>query len=426
MTGSVPVEALVLLGATPWEGPLVAGLAHPASRVTIARRCLDTADLLAAASAGLGRVAVLGSGAPRLDADVLDRVRSLGLAVVGVVGEGDDDAARRLARWGAVAVVTVDPTDIGRAVREVAAAARSASAPVAAAAPGHDGDTEADAAGAGRVVAVWGPAGAPGRTSVAVALADEAARGGAEVLLVDADTWAPSVSVVLGLLDDGAGLASACRRSLGGGLDVEALAVLARQVRPGLRVLPGLPRAGRWNEVRGAALADVLRVGRSLADLVVVDCGSSLEADEELVFDTEAPRRNAATFAALESADVVVAVGTADPVGLVRIVSGLSELGDVVPGSDVRVLVTRLRESLVGRRGAAAVADALHRHAGVDAVWCVPDDRDAYDAAVRRGATLAEVAPSSPARTALRSAALELLRDLRAGTARPAEAQRAR
>jgi len=156
----------------------------------------------------------------------------------------------------------------------------------------------------------------------------------------------------------------------------------------------------------------VLAVARSMVDLVVVDCGFSIEADEELVFDTDAPRRNAATFAALESADVVVAVGSADPVGLVRIVSGLSDLRDVLPGADVRVLVTRLRESLVGKRGKAAVADALHRHARVDSVWCVPDDRPAYDAALRGGSTLAEVAPSSPARLVLRGVAAELLRDL--------------
>ena len=411
MSGSVagPVDVLVLLGPTPWEGPLVAGLAHPASRVAIARRCLDTADLIAAASAGLGRVAVVGAVAPRLDADVLDRLRSQGLAVVGVVDDGDDEAGRRLSRWGAEAVVAVVPADLGVAVRAIATAARAASAP-AVATPVADVADEDDVGG--RVVAVWGPAGAPGRTSVAVAIADEAARAGIDVLLVDADTWAPAMSVVLGLVDDGAGLASACRRSLGGGLDVGALSLLSREVRPGLRVLPGLPRAGRWNEVRGAALADVLRVARSLAGLVVVDCGFSLEADEELVFDTEAPRRNAATFAALESADVVVAVGSADPVGLVRIVGGLSELGDVVPGCEVRVLVTRLREGVVGRRGRAAVADALHAHAGVDSVWTVPDDRAAYDVALRRGATLAEVAPSSPARAALRSVALELVRDL--------------
>lgn len=408
---------LVLLGPTPWEGPLVAGLAHPGSRVSIARRCLDTADLLASAAAGLGGVALVGADAPRLDADVLDRLRAAGLSVVGVVGAGDDEAARRLARWGAGAVVEVDPDALGTAVRAVAAAVAGSAAPR----PATDAPVTPDGTGkdprpggaAGRVVAVWGPAGAPGRTSVAVGVADEAARDDIDVLLVDADTWAPSVSVVLGIVDDGAGLASACRRALSGGLDAGGLATLCREVRPGLRVLPGIPRAGRWTEVRGVALAEVLSVARSLVDLVVVDCGFSLEADEELVFDTDAPRRNAATFAALESADLVVAVGGADPVGLVRLVAGLAELDDVVPGADVRVLVTRLRESVAGRRAGAAVCEAVHRHAGVEVSWTVPDDRTAYDAAVRSGSTLAEVASSSPARAALRSVALELSRDLR-------------
>jgi Mrp family chromosome partitioning ATPase len=385
----------------------VAGLAHPSSRLTIERRCLDTADLVAAAEAGRGRVALVGADAPRLDADVVRRVRDVGLVVVGLVTAGDDDAAQRLRRWGADAVVHVEANDLGTAVLAISTAVARAGAP----APGPDEGT-LEELGGGAVIGVWGPAGAPGRTSVAIAIADEAVRAGVSVLLVDADTWAPSVTVMLGVVDDGAGLASACRRALGGGLDTAALAALCRLVRPGFRVLPGLPRSGRWNEVRGAAMAEVLQVSRSLADLVVVDCGFSLEADEELVFDTEAPRRNGATFAVLEGADLVVAVGLADPVGLVRLVGGLSDLADVVPGLERRVLVTRLRESLVGRRGSAAVAEALHVHAGVDAVWCVPDDRSAYDAALRAGRTLADVSPSSPARSVLRGVTRELMRDL--------------
>jgi MinD-like ATPase involved in chromosome partitioning or flagellar assembly len=399
---------LLLLGPTPWEGPFVAGLAHPSSRVTIERRCLDTADLLACAESGLGRVALVGADAPRVDADVVRRLRGLGLAVVAVVAAGDDEAYSLMRRWGADAVVTVDRDELGAAVRMVAEALASVGLDdeEPAYADTVDGDVPRN------LVAVWGPTGAPGRTSVAVAVADEAARRGASVLLVDADTWGPSITLVLGMVDDGAGIASACRRALSGTLDVVALSSLAREVRPGFRVLPGLPRAGRWTELRAAAMSSVLELARLCADLVVVDCGFSLERDEELVFDTEAPRRNAATFAALEAADVVIAVGQADPVGLVRLVSGLVELDDVVPGVDRRVVVTRVRESMVGRRGEAAVAQALHRHGGVDLVTCVPDDRPAYDAALRSGRTLAEAAPASPARAVLRGLAAELVRDL--------------
>ena len=399
---------LVLLGPSPWEGPFVAALAHPASGVAIARRCLDTADLLASASAGLGAVALVGADAPRLDAEVLARLRTLGVPVIGLVAAGDADGARRLDHWGAADVVEADPADLGAAVRRLVAAVRSASSPATASAP-EDAD---EPHGVGRVVTVWGPPGAPGRTSVAVALADEAARLGVRVLLVDADTWAPSVPVVLGLVDDGPGLASACRRALAGTLDVDALAAVVRELRPGLLVLPGIPRAGRWTEVRGAALSEVLAVARGLADLVVVDVAAPLESDEELVFDTAAPRRNAAALVALEEADLVLAVGSADPVGLVRIVAGLSELTDAVRGIDVRVALTRVRQGSLGPRPGPAAAEALSRHAGVDQVLLVPDDRPAYDAALRDGRTLAEAAPSSPVRHALRGIAVEVLRDL--------------
>jgi MinD-like ATPase involved in chromosome partitioning or flagellar assembly len=397
---------LVLLGPSPWEGPLVAGLAHPACPVSIVRRCLDTADLVASAAAGLAGVALVGADAPRLDSDVVARVRSAGCAVIGVAAADDEDGAERLVRLGATGVVRLDPAELGAAVRGIARAVAAVEE------PGPAPEPEARSSAPGRLVAVWGPPGAPGRTSTALAIADEAARRGVRTLLVDADTWAPSVPVVLGLVDDGAGLSSACRRALGGSLDVAALAVLAREVRPDLLVLPGIARAGRWPEVRASALVEVLDVARRLADLVVVDCAAPIEQDEELVFDTDAPRRNAAALISLETADEVVVVGGCEPHALVRLVGALDELRDAVPGAHVRVVVSRLREGAVGRRPAAAVADALLRHAGVTDVTTVPDDRAAYDAALREGRTLAEVAPRSAARSALGGLAAELLRDL--------------
>ena len=117
-------------------------------------------------------------------------------------------------------------------------------------------------------------------------------------------------------------------------------------------------------------------------------------------------------------------MGAADPIGLVRLVGGLVELDDVVPGTDRRVVVTRVRESMVGRRGDAAVSAALHRH-GVDVVTCVPDDRAGYDAALRTGRTLAEAAPASPARAVLRGLAAELERDLGLGAREQVSAGRA-
>ena len=86
--------------------------------------------------------------------------------------------------------------------------------------------------GRGRVVAVWGPAGAPGRTTVAIGVADEAARLGVSTLLADADPYGGTVAHAVGLLDETAGLALASRDAAAGRLDTVRLAQRSRQLRP--------------------------------------------------------------------------------------------------------------------------------------------------------------------------------------------------
>ena len=56
---------------------------------------------------------------------------------------------------------------------------------------------------------VWGPTGAPGRTTLAIGLAAELAGSGLPTVLVDADTYGASVAQCLGLLDESSGLATA-------------------------------------------------------------------------------------------------------------------------------------------------------------------------------------------------------------------------
>ena len=172
---------------------------------------------------------------------------------------------------------------------------------------------------------------------------------------------------------------------------------IAPEVVPGLRVLTGLPKAERWPEVRAAALERVLELSRSLVQVVVVDCGFCLEDDEELSYDTVAPRRNEATLTSLAASDVVVAVGGADPVALQRFVRGLQELGTVPSGEPVPV-VNRVRSGAVGSRPESRIADSLLRFAGLTSVRFVPDDPGALDGALLAGRSLVEHAPDSPVR----------------------------
>lgn len=239
---------------------------------------------------------------------------------------------------------------------------------------------------------------------MAVNLAAELATPGHPVLLVDLDTYGASVAQVLAVLDEAPGVAAAARAADHGTLDRASLGALAPEVVPGLRVLTGMPRADRWPELREPAVRDVLAQCTELVPLTVVDTGFCLEADEELSFDTTAPRRNGATLAALDVADEVVVVGTGDPVGLQRLVRGLDEVRGHTTAPCTTV-VTRVRPGPVGRTPERRVREALERFAGVTDAVLVAEDQSGVDAALLQGRTLAEARSASPARDGIRELA---------------------
>ncbi|WP_353950790.1 hypothetical protein V6K52_14275 [Knoellia sp. S7-12] len=256
-------------------------------------------------------------------------------------------------------------------------------------------DTDTGELGRARITAVWGPTGAPGRTTIAVTLAADLASRGVRTLLIDLDTWGASVAQALALIDEAPGVAAAARASEQGTLDRASLSRVAPEVSSGLRVLTGIPKPERWPELRAAAVEDVLEKSRGLVDHVVVDCGFSIEDDEELSYDTAAPRRNATTLTALEASDSLVVVGGADPIGLQRLVRAVQDVG-VVPSPEPIIVVNKVRASATGAKPEKAIADVLGRFAGLEAPLFVPWAPDECDAALLTGRSLVESAPAAP------------------------------
>lgn len=257
----------------------------------------------------------------------------------------------------------------------------------------------------GEVTAVWGPAGAPGRTAVAIAIAAELAAAGRSVALADADTHAASIAPALGLLDEAPGFAAACRLAGLDALDAAELDRVAQVHRSRLgafRVLTGLGRPSRWPELPADRVRATLVATRSWVEHTVVDVAASIEEDEELSSDLVAPRRNAATLAALRAADRVVVVGSADPIGLSRLLHAHADLLEAIDPPEVVVVVNRVRASAIGMNPQGQIRQTLLRFGGIDDPVLVPDDRAAFDAALLGGETLADAAPRSPARTAVR------------------------
>lgn len=253
----------------------------------------------------------------------------------------------------------------------------------------------------GRVIAVWGAGGAPGRTTLAIELACELARDGRRVGLVDADSHAPSVAIASGLADEGPGFAAACRQAERGALSVAELTRIAVPLGE-VDVLTGINRVGRWPELGQVRVTAALEACRSWVDDTVVDVAAALDSDEEIVSDLDGPRRNAATLAALGAADLVVAVVAADPVGISRFVRAYPELRAAAGAASVRVVVNKTRRGPLGIDAHGQVRRTLERFAGVGEVWFVPWDGKATDAAMLTARPVAHSSPRSALTAAVR------------------------
>ena len=264
----------------------------------------------------------------------------------------------------------------------------------------------------GTVIAVWGPAGAPGRTSMAICLAAELAATGVTVALADVDTHSGSIAPALGLLDEAPGFAAACR--LAGadaltGLELERIGQRYLTARGSFWVLTGIGRPSRWPELSGERVTAAIASCREWVDYTILDTGASLENDEEISSDLFAPRRNGATIAALRAADEVVAVGTADPVGLSRFLRAHVDLVETIDTDRITVLMNKLRASAIGPGASGQVRQTLQRFGGIANPVLVPHDQAAFDAAILTGRTILDVAPKSPAATAVAALVRERL-----------------
>jgi MinD-like ATPase involved in chromosome partitioning or flagellar assembly len=373
---------MVAAGAA-WESRALGVLADEPD-VMVLKRCVDVDDLLAVATAGQAEVAVVGLDAPGLDAPAVDHLHRHGVRPVAVApGSGPAGAASDAARLHAsrIGVATLI------AEGELAALPEAVATDEGPDPDRVDGDAAEDPegrpGGRHRVVVVWGPRGAPGRTTVACALAGELATRGRPTVLVDADPRGGTVAQQLGVLDEVSGLLSAARLSVAGVLE-EGFGGVQRRLRDHLTVVTGLPRADRYVEVRPGVVEHLLETA-ARESAVVVDVGSDLD-DERVGDPTARPGRSSLTLEALGVADEVVVVGAADPVGLSRLARGLVELREVTGGRPVRVVVNRNRSTLGWSE--REVAGMVEGFARVSGLHFLPDDRAAVDRALVAGREL--------------------------------------
>ncbi len=392
---------ILALAGLPQEPELVK--AASGAGLTVVRRCVDAVDLLGAAAVDSSCPVIVSASLPRISADIVtrlgDRVR-IGLAADALSGD-------RLTRLGIEPVLSTAPTPelTMQQVADVCRALEARRTPLAADVPADPPratepidvpglSATAAAAGAGAVMAVWGPMGAPGRTTVAIGVAEALARDGARVCLVDADTYAPSVTLALGLVEETSGLTLACRSAEAGSLSVSGLTALTMSMPDGRwRVLGGIARIDRWADLRPAGLDRLWPVARSAFDVVIVDTGFCLETDESP--GAWGRQRNAAARSALAEADRILAVADDSALGAARLLSAWPQVAAVAAGTPVTVIRNR------AAGGGGQWREVVSSRVEADRILDVPHDPRALRACWSSGRSLGEAGRRSPVRRAL-------------------------
>ena len=201
---------------------------------------------------------------------------------------------------------------------------------------------------------------------MAANIAGELAAEGKSVLLVDADSYGASIAAVLGLLDEAAGLAQACRLADQGLLDAEALLEGGHAGGHQARDLPGPDRDHPGGPVdRTPGSSTVAGAGARQGDRRRRRWWTPASASR--------PTRNSASTrwpragtlqrcAAWNWRTLFSPSGAADPVGVPRLVRGLAELELAVPQASPVVVLNKVRAAAVGRSPERQLRDAWERY----------------------------------------------------------------
>jgi Mrp family chromosome partitioning ATPase len=386
------VRVVTCAGGAAWEAPLVQGLQRRELGVDVVRRCVDHGELLGIALRDRPHAAIVSAELPWLDRELVGSLHDAGVTVIAIETVA---GLRPLDRVGINHVlgagVTAEQLRMVLATMTVTGRAGAGSRTGAGAGAVSTGASVVDGGGAGgRLVVVWGTAGAPGRTTVAWHLAEDARRRGASVLLVDGDGWAPSVAQRTRVAE--APAITKAARLASDGWPVP-LATCVHTTASGLSVLAGLPRADLWPEVRERAWRAVLDAARACADVVIVDIAAPIDEDEELAFDRAPYRRNLMSRVALGEADVVTVVATGDPIGIRRLVFAHRQLVESIPSAPGSVVVALNRVPAATTRQRELVHE-LERWSQLRPVAMLPAE-PALERCVWEGRPLHDLAPRS-------------------------------
>lgn len=382
----------------------------------VVRRCRDLTEILATAQAKLVELVVLDTEMIELDGEARTQLGRAGATVVAFAPFDDLEYLRHL---GGISVLTKpDPrldefedSDATRILNQVMTLLMPPPPPD----PRQiqvstsTGNSELDVSETGKVIAFWGAAGSPGKSTLLVNVA-ASLRAYGRVLMVDADTVEPALSQMLGIPLETSGLVAACRLAEQGRLNAASFETTLTSVGLEVDLLTGMTKADRWREVGEKPLATLLDWARETYRWILVDLASGAD-DPEDFFATMGPSRFGAQRGAFSETDLLVEVGLADPVGLRRlIVNHERAAARGLWTCPQLVVVNRGRESVGGSQWSRSLRQILSQELPEVKVALVREAREEIDRALVAGCDVATSNPEAAVLEDFTSVQNEILR----------------
>jgi len=368
-------NVIVALGLVEWESMFVSGLGHPMFGISVQRRCVDGIDIRAAIQVVECHGVIVSDATPRIDQDLIAELRELDIPLIAITSDCEfwsDQGVTKFAQ--------LDDKNPLQALKIVSELLRGELPPVV-----------KESKVTGIHIAVAGFGGASGRTTTVKELSLQLSQLNMRTVMIDADTYGPSLDQELGLDVSTNGLLELCRVLEKKSAKGKLFADLVTQLRTGLSVVPGLPRVSRWTDLRISALRELWQESKENFDVVVTDVGAILEVDQSLMHETSLPRRHAASLTALESADVTIICARADSVGVARLVRGYLELHELFAKSSVYVLLW----GIMNEAQARDIKNAVTRHTGIESVSCIDLDWELSRKALQQTTFMSALNPRS-------------------------------
>lgn len=250
------------------------------------------------------------------------------------------------------------------------------------------------------VITVWGVSGS-GKTTIALNLAAELAKNKAKVLLIDADTHAPSLTAALSITDRPAGLAPMLRFARQNRLGLEEFASQSLNLRTAgvtFTLIPGI-NPSRWPEVTPQAFELLLAHATQNFDYVVID--TSAELDPNLYSQAHPAPRNEFTRWLLKHSELLLATFTVDQVSISRFLNVEPELQELRPDKPTLVVANRFRTATLGPTAKRQLEQTMKALTNRKIALYLPNDPKAQDAALKNGTPLLGIRGKSPLRKAI-------------------------